>query len=293
MDENSYFPRTQIVDHSDTLTRRLDCLLTSFDHQHEVSTLMQRLIILVFLLAGALDAQTGSPQSNSTEGPSAPTNSSTAPTAFPSVDPAGTPVPGNDTHAPDTPGTSGSIDWYVIFAGVLIVFLTVGAGCYVTLMWQQRAVRKYKSKFELMLKEEAIQNTKLAQEFVAREEVRSLTAPMLAAREQSDSDDDAEADDNTKGAATAASRSLTAVMVSQPTLQELRRGPMYTRSSAPKETYDSIYKEMNRQVYTQSRAVDGASLLQVAERSREVHGNLLQLSAVPQLRSRVFQDNAL
>jgi hypothetical protein len=78
---------------------------------------------------------------------------STAPTAT-SVPPASlSPLGGNGTSGPIALDTSKqSIAFLVWVLGSIAAFLLLVSGCYVTLMWQQKAFREYKATFEEQLK---------------------------------------------------------------------------------------------------------------------------------------------
>lgn len=64
-----------------------------------------------------------------------------------------------------TPSTESdqSIQWYHVTVGVLGLFVIVGGACYVTLMWQQNAIRNYKNTFEEMVKKIGLKRNNLAE----------------------------------------------------------------------------------------------------------------------------------
>jgi hypothetical protein len=108
-------------------------------------------------------------------------------TALPSTTPAvptgPTPSPNaTDAHTPAPPSgapssSSQSLQWYHVAAGVLGLFLLVGGACYVTLMWQQNAIRDYKNSFEEVVKKVGLMRSELA-DALKKEEGAAGSMPM-------------------------------------------------------------------------------------------------------------------
>jgi hypothetical protein len=125
------------------------------------------LIILATVLSDVAVAQNLT--TTTTGGTAAPV----APTPPPSPTNSTTPVPPNATDPNvDTPPppaaepheSAGSLQWYHVTAGVLGLFLLVGGACYVTLMWQQNAIRDYKNEFEELVRKVGLMRSELADE---------------------------------------------------------------------------------------------------------------------------------
>jgi hypothetical protein len=120
----------------------------------------------------------------------APNTTSAPNTTAPPTPAPTTTVPANasrsPTPAPFDVNNSQSIDWYIVVVGIGLVFIIVGASCYVTLMWQQKAVRDYKGKFEELLKDRGMQRRLLEEEVAKREEAKY--------KDDSDSDDSDDSD---------------------------------------------------------------------------------------------------
>jgi len=143
-----------------------------------------------------LATMTATPVSAQAATPTPPPNTTVTPNTGTTVAPATTNASGNSTLPPG--GTTGapsgteesgtasaqSIEWYHVTAGVLGLFVIVGGACYVTLMWQQNAIRNYKNGFEAMVKKIGLKRHDLAEKL--REEREAGLSPRRHEPEKED-----------------------------------------------------------------------------------------------------------
>lgn len=92
-----------------------------------------------------------------------PTTTSAGTTRSPNATGNATNGPATTAAANDQAGDE-SIQWYHVTVGVLGLFVIVGGACYVTLMWQQNAIRNYKNNFEELVKKIGLKRNNLAEE---------------------------------------------------------------------------------------------------------------------------------
>lgn len=77
----------------------------------------------------------------------------------------------NQTTAPEAvrPITQDSASTWVLVVCITLGFFVSGGACYVTLMWQQKALRIYSERFEQLLKAKAKDKKELENQFVERD----------------------------------------------------------------------------------------------------------------------------
>lgn len=89
---------------------------------------------------------------------------------------------GATTAAPVASTSSQSLAWWQVGIAVLVMFLLIVGACWVTLMWQQNAIRDYKSGFEEKVKQVGRRRNDLADELEKREQAfieRGMTLQQL------------------------------------------------------------------------------------------------------------------
>lgn len=274
-------------------------------------------VLFFFVLVTPLPLAAGQ-----TPPPPATTRVNGTSTPNPSVSPPQPTTPPNVTNTtPRTFLNLGSSTTWIVIGAVGIFFPLIGAACYVTLIWQQTALRNYKMKFEDILKSDIMHRRILEDEVKARDEERLARGEYVGPTVMSDGELRAAvlgANRGGRGApdapAAAAAPPATAVLlpsnplppagpggtteallfVPRPTMTRepvstACKGPLFVRSSVPTADHAALFTQLEREEKERAHEVEvgeGASAMHRGlHHALSVHASLARLKTSSQLRN--------